>query len=251
MDFEADQPQSILGGVAMMTSRERVTTTLNHQQPDRVPVDLGSTSATGISASSLYRLRGALGLEQRPVRVHEPYQMLGEVDDDALDALGVDVVGLGDDSTLFGFPTRDWKPFTLFDGTPVLVPGGFNTEIAEDGYLYQYPCTVTRFAVSPFRTAMSHIFKDFQSHLYDVVGFFHLDMGHETTYKSITGGIFEFGFSDAILQMWAAFVYEREHRRLPKEFAGCIRPEEVAFTHKLFTAALESNKNCSTVALNS
>ena len=78
-----------------------------------------------------------------------------------------------------------------------------------------------------------------------------IDMGHETTYKSITGGIFEFGFSDAILQMWAAFVYEREHRRLPKKFAGCIRPEEVAFTHKLFTAALESNKNRSTVALNS
>ena len=65
--------------------------------------------------------------------------MLGYVDDDVLDALGVDVVALSDDSTFFGFPQGDWKPFTLFDGTPVLVPGGFNTEVSEDGNLYQYP----------------------------------------------------------------------------------------------------------------
>ncbi len=123
----------------MMTSRERVIRALNHQTPDRVPLDLGSTNVTGIAASALHRLRKALGLAERTVRVHEPYQMLGYVDDDVLDALGVDIVGLSGDSTFFGFPQRDWKPFTLFDGTPVLVPGGFNTELAPDGSLYQYP----------------------------------------------------------------------------------------------------------------
>lgn len=123
----------------MSTSRERVQTTLEHRQPDRVPLDLGSTAVTGIMASALYRLRGALGLEQRRVYVHEPYQMLGRVDDDVLDALGVDVVGLQDDMTMFGFAARDWKPFTLHDGTPVWVPGLFNTEPAADGNLYQYP----------------------------------------------------------------------------------------------------------------
>jgi len=123
----------------MLTSRERVIRALNHQQPDRAPLDLGSSNVTGIAASSLYRLRHALGLPERPVYVHEPYQMLGRVEDDLLDALGVDIVGLSDDNTFFGFPQRDWKPFTLFDGTPVLVPGGFNTEIAPDGALYQYP----------------------------------------------------------------------------------------------------------------
>ncbi len=123
----------------MLTSRERVMRTLNHQQPDRVPLDLGSTNVTGIAASSLYRLRHGLGLPERPIRVHEPYQMLGLVEDDVLDTLGVDIIGLGNDSTFFGFPQRDWKPFTLFDGTPVVVPGGFNTEIAADGALYQYP----------------------------------------------------------------------------------------------------------------
>jgi hypothetical protein len=123
----------------MTTSRERVLRALNHQTPDRVPLDMGATAVSGIAASALYRLRAALGLEQRPVRVHEPYQMLGRVEDDVLDALGVDIIGLGDDSTFFGFPQRDWKPFTLFDGTPALVPGGFNTTPAPDGSLYQYP----------------------------------------------------------------------------------------------------------------
>ncbi len=123
----------------MMTSRERVLRALSHRTPDRVPLDLGSTNVTGIAASALVRLRRALGLEERPVRVHEPYQMLGYVEDDLLDALGVDIVGLSDNSTFFGYPQSDWKSFTLFDGTPVLVPGGFNTEVAEDGALYQYP----------------------------------------------------------------------------------------------------------------
>ncbi len=123
----------------MLTSRERVTCALNHQQPDRVPLDLGGTSVTGIAASTLYRLRQGLGLPERRVRVHEPFQMLGTVDDDVLDALGVDVIGLSDDSTFFGFPAQDWQPFTLNDGTPVLVPGRMNTDRNADGSLYQYP----------------------------------------------------------------------------------------------------------------
>jgi predicted dehydrogenase len=69
-----------------------------------------------------------------------------------------------------------------------------------------------------------------------------IDMGHETTFKSITGGIFEIGFSDLILQMWAAFLYELEHKKPIKHFAGCVKPEETAMSHKLFTAALESYK---------
>jgi len=74
----------------------------------------------GLETDLVKALREALGLPRRTVRVHEPYQMLGYVDDDVLDALGVDIVGLSLDSTFFGFPADDWKPFTLFDGTPVV-----------------------------------------------------------------------------------------------------------------------------------
>lgn len=75
------------------------------------------------------------------------------------------------------------------------------------------------------------------------------DMGHETAFKSITGGIFEFGFSDSILQMWAAFLYEFANGKPLRRFAGCVTPEETALSHKLFTAALESHKHSSTVPI--
>lgn len=77
-----------------------------------------------------------------------------------------------------------------------------------------------------------------------------IDMGHETAFKSITGGIFEFGFSDSILQMWAAYLYELVHGEPLKKFAGCVTPEETALSHSLFTAALESHKSRSTLAVN-
>ncbi|MCK5155380.1 MAG: Gfo/Idh/MocA family oxidoreductase [Spirochaetales bacterium] len=68
------------------------------------------------------------------------------------------------------------------------------------------------------------------------------DMGHETAFKSITGGIFETGFSDTILQMWAAFMYELVQGEPKKKFAGCVTPEEARDSHFLFTAALDSYK---------
>lgn len=76
-----------------------------------------------------------------------------------------------------------------------------------------------------------------------------IDMGQETAFKTITGGIFEFGFSDSILQMLAAFLYEKKHGKPLKKFAGCVTPEETALSHKLFTAALESHKNKSVVSI--
>ena len=69
-----------------------------------------------------------------------------------------------------------------------------------------------------------------------------LDMGQETAFKTITGVNFEFGFPDAILQMWAGFVYELGAGKRRKEFAGCVTPEETALSHDLFTAALESHQ---------
>lgn len=64
--------------------------------------------------------------------------------------------------------------------------------------------------------------------------------GYETAFKTITAPIFEFGFSDAILQMWAAFLHELAERQPLKRFAGCVTPEEAALSHRLFTAALTS-----------
>jgi predicted dehydrogenase len=71
-------------------------------------------------------------------------------------------------------------------------------------------------------------------------------LGYETIYKTITGNIFEFGFSDAILQMWAAFMDELVNGKAPY---GCVRPEEALESHKLFTAALESQRTRQAVGI--
>jgi len=124
-----------------MTSRERVAKALNHQEPDRVPLDLGGSATTGMQVSSVYLLRQALGLDPpgTPVKVVEPYQMLGEIKPDLMDALGIDVVSLRSPRTMFGFPNEGWKEWKLFDGTPVLVPEAFNTDPEPDGSILMYP----------------------------------------------------------------------------------------------------------------
>ncbi|MGO8736098.1 MAG: uroporphyrinogen decarboxylase family protein [Terriglobia bacterium] len=124
-----------------MNSRERVSLALQHKEADRVPLDLGGTTVTGMHISTVYRLRQALGLDKpgTPVKVIEPFQMLGEIKPDLMAALGIDVVVLGGLGTSFGFKLEGWKEWTSFDGTPTLVPGGFNTIPEPGGDLLMYP----------------------------------------------------------------------------------------------------------------
>jgi hypothetical protein len=123
-----------------MNSRERVKAALEHRQGDRPPIDLGSTPVTGAQVSVVAKVRAALGLDKpgTPVKVVEPYQMLGEIADDLKEALGVDCAGLGMRKNMFGFENAGWKPWVTFDGTAVLVPGAFNTEAEPDGDILMY-----------------------------------------------------------------------------------------------------------------
>jgi hypothetical protein len=124
-----------------MNSRERVNLALNHQEPDCVPLDLGGSAVTGMHVSTVCGLRQALGLDAPGTRVKvvEPYQLLGEIKPDLIEALGVDVVPLEGMKTMFGFNKEGWKPWTTFDGTPVWVPDGFNTEPEPNGDILMYP----------------------------------------------------------------------------------------------------------------
>lgn len=123
-----------------MIPRERVRTAINHRLPDRVPIDLGSTPVTGISASTYAKLRKALNLPEKPVKVEEPFQMLAEVDMDVREKLGIDTIGLQLPITLFGFKNENWKQWKLFDGTEVLVSEHFQISEDENGDLLIYPC---------------------------------------------------------------------------------------------------------------
>ncbi len=123
-----------------MNSRERFRKALNHEQPDRPPIDLGATWVSGISASTYAKFRQALELPTHPPRIHEPYQLLGDVDEDVRNIIGVDVIGLWTPSTIFGFRiNKGWKPWTMPDGTRVMVPIDFQTTIDDDGYTLIYP----------------------------------------------------------------------------------------------------------------
>jgi hypothetical protein len=124
-----------------MNSRERISLALNHQEADRVPLDLGGCGQTGMQVSTVYALRQALKLDQpgTPVKVSEPFQMLGEIKPDLQEFLGVDCVSVGGSTNFFGFKNEGWKPWTTFDGAPVLVPDLFNTEPNENGEILQYP----------------------------------------------------------------------------------------------------------------
>lgn len=90
--------------------------------------------------SAVSRLRRALlGDEQWRVKVIEPYQMLGEIDPELREALGADVIPVQPRTTLFGFENKEWKPWRLFDGTEVLVPGDFQVDSTPEGDWLIYP----------------------------------------------------------------------------------------------------------------
>lgn len=124
-----------------MTSRERLQAVLEHKSPDRLCVDFGAGGQTGIGVCAVHRLRQAvLGEKYHRVKVIEPYQMLGEIDESLRQALQLDVVGINPPGNMFGFKNEGWKPFTMpVDGTKVLVPEKFNYTKDENGDLFMYP----------------------------------------------------------------------------------------------------------------
>ncbi len=122
-----------------MTTKERVKQTLNHQQPNHLVVDFGATPTTGIHVLAVEKLRKYFGLESKPVKVIEPFQMLGEIDNELIEAMDIDVIGLYGRYNMFGIPQENFKEFKTFWGQTVLIPGEFNTSIDSNGDLLIYP----------------------------------------------------------------------------------------------------------------
>jgi hypothetical protein len=123
-----------------MNSREQFLKTVNHRQPDRIVIDLGSTAVTGIHIQTISKLRRHFGLQRKPIRVIEPFQMLGEVDWELIDSIGIDVIGAWGKNSMFGFhnhaPYKEWKtPW----GQRVMVPLNFNVTTDSNGDILMYP----------------------------------------------------------------------------------------------------------------
>jgi hypothetical protein len=143
-----------------VTSRKRVLTTCAHREPDKLPVDFGGGFQTGIHVSMVYKLRQALAFDRpgTPVKLVEPYQMLGEIGPDLREALGIDTVNLCGTGTMFGFAQKEFKDWRLADGTPVLVPKDFNTQYEPNGDLLQWPGNDRSVAASGRMPAGGHFF---------------------------------------------------------------------------------------------
>ncbi len=120
-----------------MTGREILKRALNHEEGP-VPVDFGATMVSGMHISCVQALREYYGLEKIPVKVYEPYQMLGFIDDDLKEVLGIDTCGLPAPKTMFGFANTDWKEWRTPWGQEVLVAGDFQVE-EQNAEVYIYP----------------------------------------------------------------------------------------------------------------
>jgi uroporphyrinogen decarboxylase len=121
-----------------MSSRERVLAAIEHREPDRVPIDLGGESNTGIAAGVYTCLRDRLGTDGGPVKVFDVEQMLAWVEEPVVAALGVDVLPVHSLVQAYGMRLDEWRPWHLDDGTPVQMPAGFQPVSEPDGSLALY-----------------------------------------------------------------------------------------------------------------
>jgi uroporphyrinogen decarboxylase len=112
-----------------MDSRNRILTALKHREPDRVPVDLGATESSGITGVAYNRLKKHLGLGGR-TQIYDIYQMICKVEGPVLRKVCSDAVPLL-------VEPRDWKPWTLQDGSPAEIPARANLRRLDNGEVVQ------------------------------------------------------------------------------------------------------------------
>ena len=113
-----------------MTSRERVLAAIAHREPDRVPLDLGATPSSGISAIAYGRLKQHLGITAGATHIYDVVQQLAQPEAPVLDRFGVDVLDIG---RVFNERPQDWYDITLVDGQPAKYPTWFHPRRDADG----------------------------------------------------------------------------------------------------------------------
>lgn len=140
------------------TSKENFISTLNHRQPGSVVVDFGSTPVSGIHVVVVEKLREYFGLEKRPVKVIEPYQMLGEIDEELIREMDIDVIGFSGEKNMFGIRNAGWKMHKTLWGQEVLFPGEFNYTFNNNGDILIYPGGDTSVAPSAMMPKTGYFF---------------------------------------------------------------------------------------------
>lgn len=122
----------------MNSSKERVRKALNHENTDTIPVDFGSTAITGIHCRVVEALRKHYELTPKPVKIIESFQMLGEIDGELADVLGIDCEGVTGPRDFFDIDATHFQEQVTPWGQHVLLPTGLDMTQDAQGDVYVY-----------------------------------------------------------------------------------------------------------------
>lgn len=183
------------------TSRERVLKTFNHQTPEKMAIDFGSSTSTGISLFAYDQLVKYLGWDEIPV-LYELFLMMADPSMKMLDRMGSDVIQLKRYAPNFGVPLKDWKPGKV-RGVDCLVPGSFAPE-EDDRYFIVRDAKGRPYARMP---------KD--GFYFDQVGFPFADIEEPEEIDSLTDEELGAAMSDAEIE-WLCTESKRLHEETDK-----------------------------------
>ena len=112
-----------------MNSRERVLAAINHVEPDRIPIDLGSNASSGISAIAYDNLKKHLGMDH-PTRVYDVVQQVAQPDQEMIDHFGLDSIDIGRE---FNTGDDEWYDYNLSNGGIAQYPVWYKPQLSKDG----------------------------------------------------------------------------------------------------------------------
>ncbi len=133
-----------------MSSRERILAAIRHEEPDQIPLDLGCTPSSGISAIAYHNLKTYLGITEGHTRVYDVVQQLAQPEDEIIDRFGVDVLDVG---RMFNTQDEDWYDITLPTGQLVQFPVWFHPKRNAGGGWDVFAPDGTRIATMPNKIA--------------------------------------------------------------------------------------------------
>ena len=113
-----------------MNSRERILAAINHNEPDKVPVDMGATPSSGISAIAYTKLKKHLRMNIGHTRIYDVVQQLAQPEGVILDHFGIDVMDIG---RTFNEQNEHWYDIQMADGQTAQYPTWFKPTAKEDG----------------------------------------------------------------------------------------------------------------------
>ncbi len=113
-----------------MNSRERILAAIDHKEPDKIPVDLGATPSSGISAIAYSNLKKHLGIKDGHTRIYDVVQQLALPEENILDRFSIDVLDVG---RMFNSEESNWYDITMPNGNPAQYPKWFRPVKKKDG----------------------------------------------------------------------------------------------------------------------